>query len=573
MRGGLDRRTFLGGSALLGALGAQACRREADFPEGVASGDPRPDRVLLWTRVLADVSGDVSVRWELATDSDLSQVVAEGEALARADSDFTVKVLAEGLTPRTTYWYRFRVGRTVSPTGRTRTAPAEDDDVPVRIAVASCQDYIGRYYHAWRALLEEPDVDFVLFLGDYIYETVADPRHQQPTPERSVTLPDGLALGDEPGNLAARTLADYRTLYRAVRSDPHLQEVHRLFPFVLLWDDHEHSNDAWQDVANEFDGARGLERDPARRQAATRAWCEYLPVDVPFHPERAFPHDVITWRALRFGRHVELMCIDCRYYRDDHLVPEDQIEPLVVKITAPSAMGSRVLARKEGFDSLEVQAQPTMLGPEQRAWLIESIAASSATFKVWVSPVMVAQFSLDLTNEPDVPSLLQDHWYFKLDQWDGFRSERRAILEAVADVPGVVVLSGDLHGAYASELRPDFDQPQTPSTAVELTVTGISSIPLAQQLSVVTALDPLLASLGLEDVLGRFDEVIRATGPHFAHVDSKPYGLAIVTFDAGGLVAELLSTSDATSPDYGGVLGRLRLSCPADRSELTVVGP
>jgi alkaline phosphatase D len=564
----VNRRMFIGGTAMLGALGPVACRGGATFPQGVASGDPRPDRVVLWTRAAPDDGGEVVVRWEIATDPELRDVVADGEATAGPASDHTVKVVATGLSPRTTYHYRFRVGGSASPVGRTRTAPAPDDDVPVRIAVASCQDYVGRYYHAWRALLEEPDVDVVVFLGDYIYETVADPRHQRPTADRNVELPDGLPLTDEPGNLAARTLADYRALYRQIRADPDLQEVHRRFPFVAIWDDHEHTNDAWQDVANEFDEVPGEERDPDRRAAATQAWVEHLPVDVPFHPGRGFPDDVVTWRSLRFGRHAELLCTDCRYYRDDHLVPESEPAPEVGKITAPSAMGSRILARKEGFDPLEAAARPTMLGEAQLDWLIGGIRGSGATFKLWVSPVMVAQLALDLREEPDVHPLLQGVWYFKLDQWDGYRSERREILEAVADVPGVVVLSGDLHGAYAAELRPDFDAPETPATAVELTVTGISSIPLADQLASFVELDPLLASLDLGPVVGRFDEAVRASGPHFVHADGRPYGFAVVTVDGDELVAEMIDTSDATDPTYGGVVRRTRFSVPAAEAAL-----
>ena len=277
------------------------------FPQGVASGDPRPDRVVLWTRLAPAGAGrgaadDVPVEFVVARDEALSDVVARGTLTALAAEDHTLRLVPTGLAPATRYFYRFSVDGTTTQVGRTRTAPARDADVPVTFATASCQDFIGRYYHAWRALLEEQvDLDFVLFLGDYVYEAVNDKRYQAaPSPERTVTLPDGVDVspGQDGSRIVAATLADYRTLYKTYRSDPFLKEVHRRYPFVTTWDDHEFANDCWQDHTTYFD-----ERDPVtggftgeqhtdRRLAASRAFFEFQPADVPYDPDAGFPGDI-----------------------------------------------------------------------------------------------------------------------------------------------------------------------------------------------------------------------------------------------------------------------------------------
>jgi alkaline phosphatase D len=523
------------------------------YPQGVASGDPRPDSVVLWVRVAPpddDPEAAIEVSWELARDEALQEIVVAGSARLGPETDHTLRLRITDLEPWTRYWYRFAAGGVPSPIGRTKTAPAPDQDVPVRIAVASCQEYVGRWYHAWRLLADEADeIDFVLFLGDYIYESIADPRFQPSGSERSLTLPDGMSLDGSPENLVAATLSDYRALYRQYRADPDLRRIHQLLPFVIIWDDHEFTNDCWQDVANEFDGRRGLERSTERREAATRAWVEYLPLDVVHDPASGFPKDVVAYRSLRFGAHAELFLSDVRYYRDDHLVPEDEAEPAVGKLAPNSPLGSRVLALKDGFDELEAMARPTMLGDAQRDWLVSGIATSPATWKLWASPLMVAQMVLDLTEREEAPAIFRNRFYFKVDQWDGFRSERAAILGDLAAVPGVAVLSGDLHGSYAAVLREDFDAPESAATAVELTVPGVSSISLQEQLDLFAATDPRLASTGLADVTYLFDEVLLEAGPHFVHANSRAYGYVIVDVTATELLATFVELSAVTSPD------------------------
>ena len=426
------------------------------YPQGVASGDPRPDGVLVWTRVEPEGDAPITVEYVISEDAEFQAIVVADAVDAQAADDFTLRVRIAGLESGRRYWYRFYARGVLSPAGRTTTAPAADADVPVRFAVASCQDYLGRYYHAWRALVEQADeLDFVLFLGDYIYEYTRCPELQEPTPERRVELPDGLVIDESEGIVAARTLPDYHAIYKKVRSDPDLQEIHRLVPFVVIWDDHEHANDARGDHSVDFDGVRGDEQDTARREAATRAWFEHLPVDVAYDAAAGFPDDIVVWRKLRWGLRLERVLTDQRYYRDDHLIPEGPADPEVGKFLTNSPLGSRTFVIKDPFDAREAAAAPTMLGAPQRDWLISRLRASDARWKLWGSALMVAQMALDLRDVEGVPPTFHNTYYFKTDQWDGFRSERAQILAALADVENVVVLSGDLHGFYAAELRAD----------------------------------------------------------------------------------------------------------------------
>lgn len=212
----MRRRSFLHLLAASGALPLiGGCSSESEvFTHGVASGDPSPEGVLLWTRV----EGVASVEYVVASDRELRDVVVRGTVIVAADSDGTVHVDVTGLSPSTVYWYRFTAGGTTSIIGRTKTAPTPDADVPVRIAVASCQDFGGRYFFAWQSLIDRDDIDAVIFVGDYIYETIGHLDVKLP-PERSLEIPDGLALEDPlKGSVAATTLADYRALWRPARS-------------------------------------------------------------------------------------------------------------------------------------------------------------------------------------------------------------------------------------------------------------------------------------------------------------------------------------------------------------------
>ncbi|MEI9938810.1 MAG: alkaline phosphatase D family protein [Pseudomonadota bacterium] len=340
--------TLVSAGAALASVGcgsdASAQPLDADrvFPQSLASGDPRPTSVVLWTRVVDSErpSADLELSLELATDEAFTQIVSlDGAASrslqARADFDHCVKTRVDGLTPGTQYFYRFSYAqggaRVTTRIGRTKTAPSEDADVSVRFAVVSCQDYAGKYFHAYRKLATL-DLDVIVHLGDYVYETTADPSFQVMNAARQVSFvrpEQALSLGNGDASYqAAQSLDNYRDLYRLYRADPDLQAVHERFPMIAIQDDHEFSDDCHGDVATYQDG-RVDETETPRRLAADQAWFEYMPVDLSQTPTQdwdetqPFPDELRYYRSFVFGRHLELVMTDLRRYRPNHLVPED----------------------------------------------------------------------------------------------------------------------------------------------------------------------------------------------------------------------------------------------------------
>lgn len=324
----------VGRAAPLGPAGPVPVDRQR-FPQSVASGDPRPDRVLLWTRI-ESTADTQRLLLQVAELEDFSGPLVERELHAERAHDHCVRVRLTDLSPGQTLHYRFLRehdgGWIASPTGRTRSAPAADANVPVRFAFMSCQDYGGRWYNTLLPLLDQ-ELDFVLHLGDFIYETVGDPGFQSRDGERAIAFDDlagALRLGDdEAPYYAARSLDNYRQLHRTVRTDPVLQRLLERAPLVAIWDDHEFADDCWQDSATHFDG-RVDEADRERRRNSEQAWLEYLPVDhddtladdAHAPRESLFPQ-LRIWRRLRFGRHLDLFLTDTRSERPDHLIPED----------------------------------------------------------------------------------------------------------------------------------------------------------------------------------------------------------------------------------------------------------
>ncbi|MSP25048.1 MAG: alkaline phosphatase [Myxococcales bacterium] len=577
MAKGLVRRDVLRGLAVftavagsLGALGGCAedepagrSTEPADqarvYPQGVASGDPKPDSVILWTRVASADGGAVEVDYEVATDAAFTAMVTTGKLSATAESDHTVRLKLSLLEAYTTYHYRFIADGVVSVIGRTKTAPAADQDVSPRFAFASCQDFNGRYFHAYRTLVrEEPDLDFILHLGDYIYETEGDPRFQDPTDARKVTLPDGLPVGsaDAPFN-AALTLADYRSLYKQYRSDADLQEAHRLFPFINIWDDHEFADDAWQDHATHFNDAKGDEKDTDRRMAASRAWYEFQPADVPYDAAATFPADLTIYRALRYGKHVELFLTDQRSYRDDHVIPEGPIDVDVAKLGENTSLGARAFVLKKGFDPKEAAVAPTMLGDDQKGWFLDGVKQSKATWKFWCSETQLAQMVVNL-KDTEVPDTYKDLFYVTLDQWDGYRTERAAILSELSGTKNIVVLTGDIHAFYASELHVDFDAPKAVPVAVEYVVAGIASKSFEEIVESVISGDEVLSSLGLLALVPQLDTLFQDAGAHYRYAKSRANGVALVEVDGDKeiKVSFLELKSDLLDPKGSGELAR-----------------
>jgi alkaline phosphatase D len=438
----LSRRTFLAGSAsfaaaaLLSTHARGAVATAPKFPAypfslGVASGDPLPDGVVLWTRLapkpLEPAGGmppeAVEVSWQIADDEAMTRIVQSGTARATPEWSHSVHIEVSGLRPDRWYWYRFKVGTELSPTGRTRTAPpAGSLPARLRFAFASCQHYETGLFTAYDHLARE-DLDLVVHLGDYIYEgAAADNRVRRHNSPEIVQLDD------------------YRARYALYKSDPALQRAHASAPWIVTWDDHE--------VCNNYAGDHSGSKRQAhaayllRRAAAYQAYFEHMPLR-----RSALPHgpDMLLYRDLSFGRLAHFHVLDTRQYR----TPQPQGDGL--KPPSP------VLLDPQG----------TLMGDRQRDWLFTGLERSPASWNVLAQQIMVAR--VDKTAGPDVK--------YSMDQWPGYEFERRRLLRHFADkkIKNPVVLTGDIHSDWANELIADFDQLDSQSVATEFVGTSISS--------------------------------------------------------------------------------------------------
>jgi len=513
------------------------------FAQGVASGDPRPSSVMLWTRAIGEASAiaTVSLRLQVATDTALKDVVVDQMLEAGPDSDHTVRVLVEDLDPDTLYYYRFTAGDVHSTTGRTWTAPEAGTDIPVRFAWVSCQDYSAGFYGAYRRMLRDDEdasgddrLRFVLHVGDFIYETRNEGFQMALDDDLEPVMlmdADGNARavpafpsggGTTPGNgQFAKTLDDYRHLYKTFLSDPDLQAARARWPFVCMWDDHEMSDDCWQTQANYTDDDSTDEPSQTRKVAANQAWFEFIPAILTeseaadgiapqthdFEPvvvkdvvykdtvEVKEPNNqkalasITVYRRLRFGKHVDLILSDNRSYRSDHAVPEEATvgNPLVFHPRAalplevvntfdagrtandgspPDSIGGYANTRKDS-------APGTILGPDQKQWWKDALSASSATFKVWANSIPLLRLRLDST---DV-SLFSSDLLLGADAWDGYASERRELMTHLRDevITNVISLSGDHHAHLVGVVHDDYDSATPVPVMTDFAVAGISS--------------------------------------------------------------------------------------------------
>lgn len=319
------------------------------FPQSVASGDPTDNTLILWTRLggLNNTSNG-TLRLQVATDEQFTQPVVDQDNLpVMAAHDHCIRIKVTGLKAGTRYYYRFllKTGTNSwdsSRTGRSKTAPDPKENVPVRYAVVVCQDYIGRYYNVYEYLLQtEPDLDFILHIGDYIYETSGDPSYQTTGSNRSIIFTDpssAISVGSgASAYLAASSVSNYRDIYRTYRSDIVLQRIHERYPMIAIWDDHEYSDDCWGATGTYFNGLKN-EYNPPRRDRAEQVYYEYMPIDDPSvtvtqplqkSPDSLWPNNVL-YRRLRFGQNLETVLLDYRSYRPDHLIPEDGFPGKVV---------------------------------------------------------------------------------------------------------------------------------------------------------------------------------------------------------------------------------------------------
>ncbi|MBZ2208077.1 alkaline phosphatase D family protein [Massilia soli] len=449
-----QRRIFLAGAGQMAVLAACAPRPPAaqaalggayPFSLGVASGSPLPHSVILWTRILADplqaaATPQVAfpVRWEVAHDEAFSRIAAKGSASAVPALGHSVHVDATGLEPGRWYWYRFMLGDAVSPVGRTRTAPAADSmPAMLKMAVASCQHWEFGSFAAHRHIANAAP-DLVAFLGDYIYEW--GPYHLK-HPSRALRVDESFSL------------AEYRARYAQYKSDPDLQSAHRAAPWIVTWDDHE--------VANDYAGDRDERLSPLfsqRRAAAYQAFYEHMPLRVAPAGRSDFGklriYDRFDW-----GRLARLHVLDDRQYRATHACQ-------------PKGRGGSTSVLRTNCNGLRDQSR-SMLGADQEAWLQNGLKTSAARWNFLVQQTPMAQSS-------QVPIIRPDDGRFWNDGWDGYPAARDRLFKALQGTGAAnpIVLAGDVHTFYATDLKLDFNRPpspQNPVLATEFCGTSVTS--------------------------------------------------------------------------------------------------
>ncbi|MBA0050084.1 alkaline phosphatase [Streptomyces sp. AJS327] len=463
------------------------------FRLGVASGDPLPDSVVLWTRLAPEphqldsgmTDDPVPLTWELAADEEFAEIVATGEETADPAFKHSVHVIPEGLTADTVYWYRFTTGEWTSPVGRTRTAPAADTSPDtLRLALVSCQNYQHGYFTALGHLAREEDIRAVIHLGDYIYENPVDSAGgDREDPDL-----------DLPAEHDAETenLEQYRLRYALYHSDPDLQAAHAAHPWIATWDDHE--------VENNYAAAHSQDNVPedeflARRAAAYRAYYENLPLRPAQQPEE---HSLALYRRLRFGTLVQLDVLDGRQYRDDQSnddgwkVPSDETN----------------------------DPDRTLLGAAQEEWLAEGWQASGAVWNLLPQGVVLSRRHRATSGPYEV----------SMDAWDGYPAARKRLLDAAgaAELTNLVVLTGDVHVHYAFDIKRDFDDPDSATLGVEFVTTSISS--------------------GGDGAEKPDDwDVLMAANPHLSFYDGRR-GYVLLTLDAERVRADYRTVSGVLSP-------------------------
>ncbi|MFZ4873731.1 alkaline phosphatase D family protein [Janthinobacterium sp. Mn2066] len=402
------------------------------FPQSVASGDPRADSAMLWTRVVpASVdpvapasAGVAAVAVRLVVvEADNTAALGSNTALLgkpivdtslplKAEFDNTVRHKVTGLLSAKVYFYQFIAGDVRSNVGRFKTAPAATADVSqLQFAYLTCQDWSVNHWGGLAQIAEHEQLDFIVHLGDYIYETVGEAFQSGAVESRHDRLkfPDGTFMHGDSGAQYATTVADYRYLYKKYRSDKRLQAVHERFAFIAIWDDHEFTDDAWQD-ASTYEGITAPDgsdlHQPNRRRSASQAWFEYMPADILFDADASGFQNIRIYRDFQFGKLMQLVMTDERLYRADHIIPEATINPATGKPLG--AIGSRYLVSQPVFDSLEAKkmaaaskagtdplAAVGMLGTTQREWWKSKMLASTATWKLWGNEVSLLRMGLN----------------------------------------------------------------------------------------------------------------------------------------------------------------------------------
>ena len=540
----LPRRRFLTGSAAVaaGAAISQAVPAQAQlssgssalssarlpkepapapyaaFMHGVASGDPIPNSVIIWTRVTVSpdavpgsgVGADVDVRWEIATDREFTNVVRSGTQRATAKTDHTVKVDPNGLQPGTDYFFRFHYNGQTSPIGATHTAPAFEADLEqYNLAIASCANYECGYFTAYRDMAERAeagDIDLVIFLGDYIYE--------YPTGEYAGK--SGVSRPHHPAH-EITTLADYRIRYGRYRTDEHLQRAHAAAPWVVVWDDHETANDSWDGGAeNHTEGVEGLWDQ--RESAAHQAYFEWLPVRGVRPSEGGH-----IYRSYRFGKLIQLTMMDLRTYRDQ------QVKALSRDIDSP---------------------ERSMLGSEQFNWLKGQVESAVTTWNVLGNSVMISPMEIGhlppTSSDNRTANQVIDEFTenaglaVNSDQWDGYRAERARLFNLLKNTkPHTLFVTGDIHSEWAHSV-----QHNGVEIGAEMVCTSISAPNVDE---IVTTYTKTYAP---EDnpITHLVEGVMYSANPWVNHVDFDSHGYGIARVQKDRVTMDFFRVSNVEDP-------------------------
>jgi alkaline phosphatase D len=455
---------------------------ESIFQHGVASGDPLQDRVILWTRLTLPDPDDQQLAWAIAADPQFRNVVRSGTAVACTEDDHTVRVDASGLQPGHRYFYRFHALGQTSPVGCTRTLP-RDNVRQIRFAQVSCARFNAGFFNTYARIADRRDLDFVLHLGDYIYESADDPPSAQGT---------GLGRPFEPLH-ECKTLEDYRKRYNQYHRDPDVQQMHAAHPIISTVDDHELADGAWRGGADQHDPRRDGSWAERVRSALRARW-EWLPVRLPdssdlFH----------VYRTVHLGQLADLFVIDTRIHRDQPVPPPEMHDP-----------------------------NRTQLGLAQRKWLFEEFDHSTSGWRFIANPsILGTTWQRDLPDSVRLPLLKTrliaadglgpDH-----NQWDGYPAERYLLMRRIRDhkLGNFVVLSGDIHIGLAQELKMEPADPAQQAIAVECVNTSITS----QNFDNMMHWPPHTRSLEYEhEILSFFP------GMKYIDLDSHGYNLVDVT--------------------------------------------
>jgi alkaline phosphatase D len=523
----VDRRTLIAtagaaGAALgvVGVASGPASAANRYFRHGVASGDPRPRSVVLWTRVTPTDAAQpgsgrgptVTVRWEVAQDRRFRRVVSQGKVRTGPARDHTVKLDARGLAPDTTYFFRFLYRGSTSRVGTTRTAPRENaDNAHLRFGLVSCANLQAGWFSPYRHLAMRDDLDAVLHMGDYLYEYA-------PGEYGYGQGNEDIRRHDPPREMVS--LEDYRRRHAQYKLDPDLQKLHAKAAFIITWDDHEVTNDQWRRGAENHNEGEGdyLER----RARAHRAFDEWMPTRMGSAAEVG--DGTRLFRRLRFGRLVELSMLDLRTYRSK------QAEYAVTPVPSP--------------DPAVDDPDRTITGDAQMAWLRRSLTGNRTLWKLVGNPVMIAPVQFPplpdevLSGVQDVTKLYPpDGAPYNVDQWDGYTADRRELFAHLQDqaVQNAVFLTGDIHSGWACDLPVDAGSyPANPATVgTEFVCTSVTS----NNLKDITGDPSGATSTGVE-------EGIKTVNRHVKYLNFDDHGYSVVDINRRRLQVDYFIISD-----------------------------